>query len=62
MATLKMKKLPKAPKASASIQSKENYLKRVAEIKRENNRRAALNKKSDALSKKIAGVRSGFRK
>lgn len=62
MATLKMKKLPKAPKASASIQSKENYLKRVAEIKRENNRRAALNKKSDALTKKIAGVRSGFRK
>lgn len=62
MATLKMKKLPKAPRASASIQSKENYLKRVAEIKRENNRRAALNKKSDALTKKIAGVRSGFRK
>lgn len=62
MATLKMKKLPKAPKESASIQSKENYLKRVAEIKRENNRRAALNKKSDALSKKIASVRSGFRK
>lgn len=61
MATLKMKKLPKAPKASASIQSKENYLKRVAEIKRENAKREALNRKSAALSKKIAGVRRSFR-
>ncbi len=61
MATLKMKKLPKAPKASASIQTKENYLKRVAEIKRENAKREAMNRKSDALSKKIAGVRRSFR-
>lgn len=58
MATLKMKKMPKAPKAKASIATKENYLKRVAEIKRENAKRAALNKKSAALDAKIAKVRS----
>lgn len=60
MATLKMKKLPKAPKASASIQVKENYLKKCAEVKRENAKRAALNKKSQALSAKIAKLRSTF--
>lgn len=57
MATLKMKKMPKAPKKSASITAKENYIKRVAEIKRENAKRAALNKKSEALSAKIAKMR-----
>lgn len=58
MATLKMKKMPKRPKASASIATKENYLKRVAEIKRENAKRAALNKKSQALDAKIAKATS----
>lgn len=62
MATLKMKKMPKAPKQTASIQVKENYLKRLAEVKRENAKRAALNKKSAALSAKIAKARSGFGK
>lgn len=62
MAALKMKKLPKAPKASASIQTKENYLRRVTEIKRENAKRAALNRKSETLTKKIASARSSFRK
>lgn len=57
MATLKMKKMPKAPKKSASIAVKENYLKRVAEVKRENAKRASLNKKSAALDAKIAKVR-----
>lgn len=52
-----MKKMPKAPKKSASIATKENYIKRVAEIKRENAKRAALNKKSEALSAKIAKMR-----
>lgn len=62
MALLKMKKMPKAPKASASIQAKENYLKRVAEIKRENKKRAALNRRSEALTKKIAQARNSFSK
>lgn len=62
MALLKMKKLPKAPKASASISTKENYLKRLAEVKRENAKRNALNKKSQALDSKIAKARNGFKK
>lgn len=57
MAKLKMLKAPKKPKRSASIESKENWLKRVADIKRENAKRASLNKKSEELSKKIAGTK-----
>ena len=53
-----MLKYPRKPKASASIESKENYLKRVKEIDKENAKRKALNKKSEDLSKKIAGVRA----
>lgn len=56
MAKLKKKKLPKKPKASASIKSKENYLRRVAEVNKENKKIEALNKKSEQLSKRIAGV------
>ena len=58
MAKLKMLKYPRKPKASASIESKENYLKRVKEIDKENAKRKAINKKSEDLSKKIAGVRA----
>ena len=58
MATLKMKKMPKAPKASASIAVKENYCKRVAEVKKENRKREALNKKSKALDAKIQKLRN----
>ena len=57
MAKLKMLKAPKKPKRSASIGTKENWLKRAAEVKKENARRVALNKKSEELSKKIAGTR-----
>jgi hypothetical protein len=57
MANLKMKKLPKKPKASASVATKENYLKKVAEVKKENTRRAAQNKKSADLTKKISGIK-----
>lgn len=57
MARLKMLKAPKKPKRSASIESKENWLKRVAEIKKENSKRVALNKKSEELSKKIASTK-----
>ena len=59
MATLKLHKLPKAPKAKASIAVKENYLKRVAEIKKLNRKIEGLNKKSKALDAKIAKVRMG---
>lgn len=62
MAKLKMLKLPKAPKASASIATKEAWLKRVAELKKANAHRAALNKKSELLDKQIAAARSAFRK
>lgn len=57
MAKMKMLKAPKKPKRSASIESKENWLKRVAEIKKENAKRVALNKKSEELSKKIASTK-----
>lgn len=62
MAKLKMLKLPKAPKASASVAVKERYLQRVAELKRVNAQRAALNRKSEELDKKIAAARQAFRK
>lgn len=62
MAKLKMKKLPKAPKASASVEVKERYLQRVKEIQRENDRRKAENRKSEELTKKIQKAVSGFRK
>lgn len=58
MATLKLKKLPKSPKAKASIQTKENYLKRVSEVKKQNRRIESLNKRSKALDAKIAKVRA----
>lgn len=62
MAKLKMLKLPKAPKATASVAVKERYLHRVAELKKVNAQRAALNRKSEELDKKIAAVRQAFRK
>lgn len=62
MAKLKMLKLPKAPKASASVATKERYLQRVQELKKINAQRAALNRKSEELDKKIAAARQSFRK
>ncbi len=56
MAKVKLLKYPKKPKASASIESKERYLKRVSEIDKENNRRKALKKKDEALTKRIGSV------
>lgn len=53
MAKLKLKKLPKKPKASASVTTKENWLKRVAEIRKVNARIRSDKKKSEALDKKI---------
>ena len=62
MAKLKMLKTPKRPKASASVQVKENYLKRLAELKKENNKRRAINVKSEALDKKISSAINGLKK
>lgn len=60
MAKLKMIKLPKSPKASASAAVKERWLQRAEQIKAENAKRAALNKKSEALSKRIQEVRANW--
>ena len=60
MAKLKMIKLPKAPKANASAAVKERWLQRASQIKAENAKRAALNKKSEALTKRIQEVRANL--
>lgn len=57
MAKLKMKKMPKKPKASASVEAKENWLRKAQEVKKENERRTRENKRSAELSKKIAGFK-----
>lgn len=57
MTKLKMLKAPKKPKMSASAATKENWLKRAAEVKKENERRKRENKRSEELSKKIAGFK-----
>ena len=59
MATLKMKKMPKAPKKNASIEAMEHYLNKVKEIKKENADRVAKNKKRDALYAQILKTRRG---
>lgn len=60
MAKLKMIKLPKSPKSSASAATKERWLQRASQIKAENAKRDALNKKSEALTKKIQEVRANW--
>ena len=57
MAKFKMLKAPKRPKSSASVAAKENWLKRAADVKKENERRKRENKRSEELSKKIAGFK-----
>lgn len=59
---MKMISLPKRPGANASVEVKERYLKRLAQIKAENKKREAYNKKSMELSKKIVKAVSGFKK
>ena len=64
----KAPKLPKKPKASASLTAKANYLQRVtdqekaynakcAEVNKENTARKSDAKKSEMLTKQIAGVK-----
>ena len=57
MAKLKMLKMPKRPKVSASVEAKENWLRKAAEVKKENARRQSENKRSLELSKKIASYK-----
>jgi hypothetical protein len=56
MAKLKMLKLPKKPKASASLETKQKFLAKAGEIKKENVRRNQINDKSAKLDKVISGV------
>ena len=56
---VKLKKFPRKPKASASIAAKEAFLKKVAEIKKENAKIIADKKKSKDLDKKIDAAIKG---
>jgi|GEM_PF-2195954 hypothetical protein len=58
MAKLKLKKLPKKPKANASNAVKLRYLEKVKQVCAENKHIESENKKSVELSKKIAGIGS----
>lgn len=55
----KLKKLPKKPKATASIATKEAFLKKVAEVKKENAKIIADRKKSKELDKRIDAAIKG---
>lgn len=52
-----MLRLPKKPKLTASVEVKENWLKKAAEVKKENDRRKRENQRSIELSKKIGAVK-----
>lgn len=62
MAKLKMLKAPKRPKASASVATKENFLRKLTEVQKENARRKAENQKSKMLDAKISKAINGFGK
>lgn len=57
---LKMLKMPKKPKRSASIATKEKWLAKVKAVRDENNRRQKLNDRAEALSATISGVDSTY--
>lgn len=52
----KMKKLPKKPKASASLQTWENYHKRVKAVQAANRKLVADKKKKEKLISKAQGL------
>jgi hypothetical protein len=58
MAKLKMLKLPKKPKAAASIAVKERYLAKVEALKKENQRRKGINDYAKKLDAQISGIGS----
>lgn len=57
MPNKKLLKYPKKPKASASAETFERYLKRCSEIDRENAARKKENAKREALAKRVAAVK-----
>lgn len=59
---LKMIKMPKQPKKTASVAVKERYLDRLAKVRKENKVRQAYNKKLVELDKKIVKAVAGFGK
>lgn len=56
MANTQLKKLPKKPKARASVQSMKNYLDRVAQVKKENEAIVKENAYAEKLRKQIAAI------
>lgn len=58
----KLKKYPKKPKQSASLDSQKRYLERVKEIDRENARIKSEENQRKSLVKKIAGIRGTGRR
>lgn len=56
MAKLKYLKLPKKPKASASVATLRAYVDKVAAIKRTNQERAKINAEHDRLKKQVHSI------
>lgn len=57
MLKLKMKKMPKKPKANATEKQLLNWLQRAAAVKKENQRRKSENKRIEQLHKRIANFK-----
>lgn len=53
-----MKKLPKRPKASASLQTWENYEKKVKDVQAENAKMTAAANKKKSIQNKTKGVKA----
>lgn len=60
MAKLKYLKLPKKPKAGASVNQLSAWLKKVEDIRKENQARKRLNDDQERLSKRVAGIGSTY--
>ena len=58
MAKLKMLKLPKKPKANASLETMRKYVAKVKEIRATNEHRHKINKEAESMKKVIAGIGS----
>lgn len=55
---LKLKKYPKKPKAGASNEALQNYLRKVQEVNAENRKRQAEHKRNQELRKQVAKISS----
>ena len=60
MAKLKMLKMPKKPKAGASIRTMESWLAKVEATKKANKDRHAVNVHAEKLQQKISGIGSDY--